>query len=938
MNIFAQSNAETGATHEVEFVLRRLAESLRLAGKDVDPRIWLAIVVPVLILGVVYVIWMCIRESRTIGKGWAAFLAGLRIAVYAILAGIFLLPAWQTWDRAENRSKVLLLLDVSGSMGTKDDIPTEAVPVDKLLTRQDKLIRFLTDGQINFLKRLSEKNPVIAYRIGAQLDEEYRSLSEDDPWPREKWDEWLKINTSETVSEDVADEEARAKLRKRIDFQAALVKSTNLAESIVAALNRESNNMLQGIIVISDGHSTQLATQTVDELQRRSEATKIPIFTVGVGEHRQPIEIQITDLSAPDQARPDDKFPVRVDIDGKGLAGKEVNVTLEVTKPNGEMLTLHPKLKPGETAAFRPGEPPHAQVEFEIDKPELEGEWKLVAKVPADKREIFMGKEHVSDPATVHVVKKPIRVLLFAGGPSKDYQFARTLFVREMDKKRAEVSICLQGARPEIVQDVPPERLLERFPTAYYSEDETPPRPEEKYYNLAQYDVIVSFDADWSALSPEQLQLVERWVGTQAGGLVLVGGPINTFQLARVVNYDKIRQIIDLFPVFLEDSRVPGLGQERPTTDPWRLNFPGATADMEFLKLDEESNEPLAGWEEFFSGQSRGVAGKDVGPARRGIFGYYPVKGVKPNATVVATFSDPRARLSDGKEQPYLVAMPYGSGKVVYIGSGEIWRLRQYREMYFERFWTKLARYAGSGNLSRQSRRGIIVMGSTFSAQNYVQMEAQLFDRNMQPLAGSARPKVEIKPPAGVTLERNTFDLNAKPGQGPDVSGWFAGRFLVPAAGTYELRLAIPGTADVLSKRFVVKEANLELDNTIPDFGHLAQLASDATTVLNRVGDDARAKISQVLEITNRMPTKEPAVEEKPNLRLYFDLPSAAVIPECMVTDRKTVRNRGPVKDVWDEGLEVGSNDPPWRVSTALLLIIGLLSIEWLTRKLPKLA
>jgi hypothetical protein len=50
------------------------------------------------------------------------------------------------------------------------------------------------------------------------------------------------------------------------------------------------------------------------------------------------------------------------------------------------------------------------------------------------------------------------------------------------------------------------------------------------------------------------------------------------------------------------------------------------------------------------------------------------------------------------------------------------------------------------------------------------------------------------------------------------------------------------------------------------------------------------------------------------------------------------VRNRGPVKDVWDEGLEVGSNDPPWKVSTALLLIIGLLSIEWLTRKLLKLA
>src|SRR5262249_35146012 len=302
----------------------------------------------------------------------------------------------------------------------------------------------------------------------------------------------------------------------------------------------------------------------------------------------------------------------------------------------------------------------------------------------------------------------------------------------------------------------------------------------------------------------------------------------------------------------------------RPTTDPWRLNFPGATADMEFLKLDEESKEPLAGWEEFFTGRSRGEAGKDQGPVRRGFFNYYPVKGPKPNANVVATFADPRARLTDGKEQPYLVTMPYGSGKVVYLGSGEVWRFRQYREVYFERFWTKLARYAGSGNLTRQNRRGLIVMGSTFVAQNFVRMEAQLFDRNMQPLARTAKPKVEVKPPSGVTMQPNTFEMSAKPGQGAESTGWFAGRFLVMSPGTYELKLAIPGTADVLTKKFVVKESNPELDNTMPDFGTLRQLASDATLVLTRItSEDARAKVKKVLEATNKIPVKEGSADDK---------------------------------------------------------------------------
>ena len=56
---------------------------------------------------------------------------------------------------------------------------------------------------------------------------------------------------------------------------------------------------------------------------------------------------------------------------------------------------------------------------------------------------------------------------------TRDYQFLRTILVREMDKKRAEVSIYLQlppgvtERRGGIVQDVPPERLLGSFPTHF---------------------------------------------------------------------------------------------------------------------------------------------------------------------------------------------------------------------------------------------------------------------------------------------------------------------------------------------------------------------------------------------------------------------------------------------------------------------------------------
>lgn len=897
-----------------------------------QPLLWWWVFVPLVVLGLAYVVWMYTWEVKTIGA-WALPLAGLRVLVYGFLAVVFLLPAWQTWDVSESRSKVVLLLDVSGSMDSKDDLPTDTMPVEKLLSRQDKVIQFLTDAQVAFLKKLQDKNPVTAYRVGGQLDEDFRLFADGKEWSTEEWNAWLKPNVHEEMAAEL-DEEAKAKFRKKMDLLALLVNSTNLTDSVLSVLNRESNNMLQGIIVVSDGRSTQFSTETFETVKKRAADNHIPIFTVAIGEHRQPIKIGITEVQAPDQARPDDKFPIRVGVDGDGLAGQPVDVTLEVTKPNGEKDVLKPNLPAGEVPVFKPGEPPHAQIEFEVDKPVIEGEWKFVARVPKDKREIFAGKEHVTDPTTVQVVKKPLRVLLVAGGPTHEYQFVRTLFVREMDKKRAKVSIHIQLARPEIVQDIPQERLLTRFPSSIRAVDDPNDTADTKYDNLAQYDLIVAFDVDWTLLTPEQLRALEQWVSGHAGGLVVVAGMVNTFQLARGVNYEAVKPILDLLPVYPDDSRLQGLGVERSTAEPWPLNFPGASNEMEFLKLDEDSKEPIAGWKEFFAG-SKGGAG---GGRARGFYNYYPVKGAKANATVVATFTDPRARLTDGKEQPFLVTMPYGSGKVVYIGSGEMWRLRQCREVYHERFWTKLGRYASSGTLNRQSSRGDIYMADKFTAQKYVNLQARLRNRDMQPLERTAKPVVLVKPPAGVTLTPNKFELHAKPGQGDETAGWFEGRFLALAPGNYEIQLLIPGTPDVLSKKFDVKEANPELDNTQPDFVQLRQLASDAKDVLGRfTNEEVRDKLKRTLERTNKTAGQVPG-DEKETLRLYFDLKSAAALPEFMVAERKTQKIRGPIKDVWDFGFFLGTDDPGSKLSVVMLVVIGLLSLEWLARKLLRLA
>lgn len=278
---------------------------------------------------------------------------------------------------------------------------------------------------------------------------------------------------------------------------------------------------------------------------------------------------------------------------------------------------------------------------------------------------------------------RPLRVLLFASSPTREYQFLRSLLVRESDGKRVELSILLQPPpgrepRPGLVQDVPAERMLTAFPE-----------------RLESYDVLVAFDPDWTRLSAAESAALKKWVESTGGGLILIAGPVNTFELARQPA-DKLGPIRDLYPVIPEDLRLHSTNID--TSTPRRLTFPEGPGERSFLKLDAAGKEPLAGWSAFFTDPKT--------KQERGFYSYYPVRGIKDNAVVLAALSDAKARLKDGKDQPFLVTMPAGKGRVIYLSSGETWRLRQYRPAYHERFWLALLKYVGAGRREAEKPAG----------------------------------------------------------------------------------------------------------------------------------------------------------------------------------------------------------------------------------------
>src|SRR5205823_1716013 len=135
-----------------------------------------------------------------------------------------------------------------------------------------------------------------------------------------------------------------------------------------------------------------------------------------------------------------------------------------------------------------------------------------------------------------------------------------------------------------------------------------------------------------------------------------------------------------------------------------------------------------------------------------------------------------------------------------------------------------------------------------------------------------------------------------------------------------------------------VRESNPELDNTRPDPAALAAMAGDLDDLQGRLKDKTALDDLRQRLRGGRTATAD-AKPEAP--KLLFTLASADVIPSYLPTVPPQVsRNRGPVDDLWDHGPQFGesADGKPIVIATLLMVIVALLSIEWLTRKLLRLA
>lgn len=570
--------------------------------------------------------------------------------------------------------------------------------------------------------------------------------------------------------------------RRILDWQQELAASapqSRIGDAIRTALSTHDPATLAGIVVATDGQSN--GGVDVNAAVVSARRAEVALYPLGMGSSDAPINVRIVDLNAPRRVYPGDSFVVTAVLQGSGPMPLDVDVQLldgldqssSDSDTRGADGTISP---PGGVVDSQKVQVSNdgtlTGIRFELE-PESVGRRRLAIRIvaPAEDKNTL---DDIRD-ARYEVVSRKLKVMAIAGGPTREYRFVRNLLFRD---KSIEMHAWLQTGQPGISQDA--DKLLSEFPTT--AED------------LFQYDAIVMFDPDWSAFNIESLDLLDRWLTQQAGGMILVAGPVYHPQWTRKRTDPRVAKIAGFFPINISTRSPLAATGRQGGENAWPLQFTPEARRAEFLWIAESGEKSFEVWDDF-----------------DGVYDYVDAKSAKPGAKVYANFSDPTTEIS-GSLPIYLASHFYGAGRVYYQGSGEMWRLRSESDAYFDSYYTKLIRWVGEGRLLRDSNRGLLLV-DTSRAQvgDTITIRAVLTDEQFEPLNVPEVPAKLLAPGGRID------DLRLLPQQGEPRAGTYGARFVVREAGSYEVRLTLGDALNeqVLRQSVQVRLPTVELERPI---------------------------------------------------------------------------------------------------------------------------
>jgi len=690
---------------------------------------WPRLVVLALILAAVGYSVFLYRQEVSLTLRRRVLLGVLRGLLLALVVVVLFEPILGLEMTAKVRRTLLVLLDTSESMSTRDPRRTEDEVKDAALAL----------GKIKYEE------------AGSPLSEKVRA--ESAAAPRFDLAKGLLENPTENVFEKLRKDytvryfgfgedlkPAEGKGETAVDALAGLKpdgKATRLGTALQDAVDRNAGQNIAGIVILTDGISND-GLEPLAVAQRMGQRN-VPIYPVGIGLPRAP-DVELRTLIAPDAVFHKDRVPVRVEVVSNGYANRAA--TLSILMDGQEVATKAINLNG------------RSQFEEVVFLPEAKGgAAKLEVAIPTLPGEMNAANNRLSK--TLRVIPDTIKVLYVEGKPRWEYRYLRQVLLRD---PRLDVKFLLtEGDRDQAQSS---EMYLTDFP--------------EDAAKAFKFDLIILGDVPASYFSHAQLARIEELVQKHGGSFLMLAGQQNA--PATYVG----TPIASLLPV-----RVRAEGWQDVDDSVTPVLAEGA-ADNVVMTLDSPKERNAELWAQ-------------VHP----LFKLPALEGAKPAASVLATISRGSSR---GEPYPLIAWQRYGSGKSLFVGSDQIWRLRfKQGDKYHARFWGQAIQFLTLSRLLGESKRiQLETDRQDYRLGQRVQVSANVLDENYQPVKAAAYTiyldrTIPTKHSAAVRLEPV-----------PNIPGLYQGFVSPDQPGKYSVRIQGTDVAVANTTDFTVVAANLE--------------------------------------------------------------------------------------------------------------------------------
>ncbi len=627
----------------LEWLFKYPAQTWREAvlGFDNPWPLWvLAGAIVVALVTVAITLW-----HRPISIGRRALLFTLQGLIAATLLTMLWQPVLEVEVAEQGENTVAWIVDTSNSMETEDVPRSRASAADqqsRLAAARSAVQRLAMDRQSEFEADL--------YSLGASLD-------------------------------------AVSTLEQMDTIERASV--TNIAQGLDGLLGTVGENALAAVVLVSDGSDN--AGQIDAQWWQRLGSAGVPVHTVGVGRITRPADIQLTDVSLPEQAASEVSVTatLRISHANRGsarirvLAGRDLIAARDIELPDGVGESVHEVSIPTGEAGIR-------QLQFEVTSNDALLDPDLTNNM---------------QPRILRVIDAPRRILYVEGEPRWEYKFLR----RALD----------DHAGIDIVS------LLRTSPNKFYRQgvrdsdelaDGFPLTREE----LFTYDAVIIGSLEAAELNNAQQLALRDFVSVRGGSLLMLAGRHG------LADGGWGRSVVSAaLPVIL-DARLAAKTFERvraqvsPTISGYRTPW---------LALGEPHSVNEEAWQGL--------------PAVADI---QALGSVKPGAVVL--LERVGVDLGVGNTEPVLVSQRYGKGRSLVLGSSGTWRWQMSldsADQRHETFWRQLATMLVDGAIKRIS---VTASQSVYRDIDTARLSLSAYSANYEPLQQPSLP-VQMTMPDG---------------------------------------------------------------------------------------------------------------------------------------------------------------------------------------------